>query len=135
MIESLHELQALTVDDSAAGDPHIARVLRQHDVPSALLDRVVLQSRPAEESRARFDVQNDAGFEADRRGQVGAATREGDVAGCGAAAVDRWLDGGGVVGDAVSSGAKVGDGESGGEVVWELDGGCWRGGDGVEESK
>lgn len=125
LIEPRHELQALTVHHSTAADSDVARVLRQHHVPLVLLFRVVLESRAAHERRSFLDVQNDAGFEADRGSQVGAPRREGDVAGGeGGAAVDGRLDGGGVVVDAVSSGAEVDDGDGGGgEGVREFDGG------------
>lgn len=80
LIESRHELQTLAVDLPAACDPHVRRILRQHDVPLLLLLRVVLQPGAAEDGGVPGYVQHDAGFQVQRRRQV-ISRREVDLAG------------------------------------------------------
>lgn len=75
-----------------------------------------------------MDVQNDAGSQEDRCGQV-VARWEGDAAGGACAVVDGGLNRGRVVVTSIAGGAEVGDGE--GDWVrsngdWEFDGG-WGG--------
>lgn len=69
-----------------------------------------MESSAPEERGPLLDVQKDAGSQEDGCGQVG-AWRERNVAGGAGTAVDSGLDGGGVVVNAISGGAEVGDRE------------------------
>lgn len=129
LIKLNHELQSLAVDHPAPGDPHVRRVLRQHNVPSVRIHRIILHPSPSQDPSSFFDHQSDAGSEEDRRRQI-VSRREFDIAAAGCeTGVHSGLDGDCVVAAAVADGSEIGDGERAGvaAVRWrEFDGGsCW----------